>query len=133
MNVKCIETGKVYESSLIAAAETGACKDSIEKVCLGKRKTSGGLRWEYIRTQKVIKVAKKEYPIFDRPFSFDTRLMLVNAIKRGESVKQFAIDTKRSTKAVKAEMKRMKKSGEWERIQRIPEAELARKTGRRIA
>ena len=50
--VRCIETGVVYPSAQDAAdilSEAGvvACPVGIQFVCTGRRKSTGGLRWEY--------------------------------------------------------------------------------------
>lgn len=41
----CIETGVVYENSLIAQQETGIGFGNIRNVCMGLRKTAGGYHW----------------------------------------------------------------------------------------
>ena len=46
--VKCIDTGKVYESTKQAERETGIYHSHISKCCSGKSKTAGGMRWEYV-------------------------------------------------------------------------------------
>ena len=46
--VRCVDTGKVYTSAREAAGDTGASAGKIDMVCQGKRKTTGGLRWEYV-------------------------------------------------------------------------------------
>ena len=43
--VKCITTGKVYESVTDAAKDTGSDPSNISKVCNGKYKTTNKLRW----------------------------------------------------------------------------------------
>lgn len=45
--VRCIDTGKTYDSIKEAGRETGAHVGSIGHVCKGRRKKAGGLRWEY--------------------------------------------------------------------------------------
>lgn len=45
--VRCIETGKVYSTTIEAAADTGAQASKITSVCRGKRKKAAGFRWEY--------------------------------------------------------------------------------------
>lgn len=44
--VKCIETGKIYNSITEAMEETGST--NIGTVCKGCMKTSGGFHWEYV-------------------------------------------------------------------------------------
>lgn len=45
---RCIETKTVYESSKQAERKTGICHSHISKCCIGKAKTAGGVRWEYV-------------------------------------------------------------------------------------
>lgn len=45
--VICIETGKRYESSKIAALEYGTTADYIRKCCRGVMKQAGGKTWRY--------------------------------------------------------------------------------------
>ena len=49
-SVKCIETGKVYESAHKAYEETGVSNRAIANVCNpnNARKTAGGYHWEYV-------------------------------------------------------------------------------------
>ena len=46
--VRCIDTGAEFASIQEASAATGVCRKSISAVCRGRRKTAGGLRWEYL-------------------------------------------------------------------------------------
>ena len=46
--VICIETNKIYESIGLASKDTKADKYGIGQVCLGKRKSAGGLHLKYI-------------------------------------------------------------------------------------
>lgn len=46
--IRCVETGKIYPNSLIAEKETGIHFQGIRLVCVGKRKTAGGLHWEEV-------------------------------------------------------------------------------------
>ena len=46
--VLCVETGEVFESIGEASRKTGINDGNISKVCLGKRKTTGGYHWEYL-------------------------------------------------------------------------------------
>ena len=46
--VKCVETGKIYESITQASVETGIANGDIVKACQGKLKTAGGFHWEYV-------------------------------------------------------------------------------------
>lgn len=47
--IRCIETGKIYNTSREAANDIGAKKtNGIVATCKGKQKTSGGYHWEYI-------------------------------------------------------------------------------------
>lgn len=45
---KCIETGKIYESTRQAAQEIGVSHTGIGRACRGIQKTAGGYHWEYI-------------------------------------------------------------------------------------
>ena len=45
--VKCITTGKIYESVTDAARDTNSDASNITKVCNGKYKTTNNLRWEF--------------------------------------------------------------------------------------
>ena len=51
--IRCIELNTIYPS----VTEAGRClnldKSSISKVCLGKRKTTGGYHWEYVKEEIV--------------------------------------------------------------------------------
>ena len=46
--VLCVETGEVFESAWDAQRKTGINQGHISKVCLGKRKTTGGYHWRFI-------------------------------------------------------------------------------------
>lgn len=46
--VRCVETGEVYSSLIEAAKAKGINSSKISSVCKGKRKTTGGCRWEYV-------------------------------------------------------------------------------------
>ena len=49
LKVKCIETGKIFDSCHLAAAWAGLQRDGhIPEVCSGKRKTAGGYHWEKV-------------------------------------------------------------------------------------
>ena len=45
--VKCVETGKVYESAAEAGRKTGVSAGGISACCRGSQKTAGGYRWIY--------------------------------------------------------------------------------------
>jgi hypothetical protein len=45
--VLCVETGAVYPSACEAARTTGLYQQNISSCCLGKRKTAGGLHWQF--------------------------------------------------------------------------------------
>lgn len=49
--VRCIETGIVYYSATNAGEETHNRANAIIACCRGKRKTCGGLHWEYVMTK----------------------------------------------------------------------------------
>ena len=46
--VLCIETGKIYGSTMEAGRETGINQSSISAVCNSRRKSAGGYHWKYI-------------------------------------------------------------------------------------
>lgn len=46
--VRCLETGEVFDSMIIAAKEKGLHIQNISAVCLGNRKTAGGYHWEVV-------------------------------------------------------------------------------------
>lgn len=46
--VQCIESGVIYDSVTKASLETNLQKSKISLVCNGKRKTTGGLHWQFI-------------------------------------------------------------------------------------
>lgn len=47
VKVKCITTGKIYDSLAAAAEDTGCIKSSICNCCKGKRNHTHNLKWEY--------------------------------------------------------------------------------------
>ena len=46
--VRCVETQVIYDSTSHASRETGLSQSNICQCCLGKRKTTGGLHFEYV-------------------------------------------------------------------------------------
>lgn len=46
--VRCVETGKVYDSSQTAMRETGIDGSDIRKCCKGQLRTAGKMHWEYV-------------------------------------------------------------------------------------
>lgn len=46
--VRCVETGEVFDSIIIAAKEKGLNQSNISKACRGKYKTCGGYHWEVV-------------------------------------------------------------------------------------
>lgn len=50
--VKCIETGKIYNSIKEASKDTGANERYISICCREKQRTSGGYHWEYVEKTK---------------------------------------------------------------------------------
>ena len=48
VSVRNKETGEVYESVKKASEATGLLATHITRVCKGKRKSCGGIRWEYV-------------------------------------------------------------------------------------
>ena len=53
--VKCLTTGKVYESVKQAAQDTKSDASNITKVCNGRYKTTNGLKWSFISYEDFIK------------------------------------------------------------------------------
>ena len=49
--VRCIETGIIYQSTQQASKELNIC-NHIYAVCNGKRKTCGGFHWEYAERER---------------------------------------------------------------------------------
>ena len=46
--VKCLTTGKIYDSLLDAELDTGVAISGISKCCKGQRQTAGKMKWKYI-------------------------------------------------------------------------------------
>jgi hypothetical protein len=44
----CIETGIIYKSCSEAARQLGISSKNISRVCIGKRKSTGGYHWKYV-------------------------------------------------------------------------------------
>ena len=53
VKVRCLDTGEVFDSVRGAARVTDATPTGITLCCQGKRKTSGGKRWEYYNAKEV--------------------------------------------------------------------------------
>jgi group I intron endonuclease len=49
VQVKCLDTGEIYESATDAGRRLNINNSKITAVCRGRRKTAGGLRWEYVK------------------------------------------------------------------------------------
>ena len=49
--IRCIETGKIYQSGMEVKRELGIDNGSISKVCNGKKKTAGGYHWEFVNVE----------------------------------------------------------------------------------
>lgn len=47
-SVKCVTTGKIYSSVKEASQELGLSHSNIVACCRGRRKTCGGMKWEYV-------------------------------------------------------------------------------------
>lgn len=47
--VRCITTGVVYDSFKAITAELGLSHSNLVACCNGRRKTCGGLKWEYLK------------------------------------------------------------------------------------
>lgn len=50
--VKCLETGIIYYSTIIASQETGIRAGGIQDAARGVQKTCGGYHWEYVENDK---------------------------------------------------------------------------------
>lgn len=46
--VRCVETGKIYNSQSEAAQEYGITQAAISLVCKGKNKTAKKMHWEFV-------------------------------------------------------------------------------------
>ena len=46
--VRCIETGEVFENTIVASKFMNKNKHSVAKCCRGEQNTCGGYHWEYI-------------------------------------------------------------------------------------
>lgn len=46
--VKCLETGRIFNSGAEASAFIGLTKDRVSQCCRGVTKSSGGFHWEYV-------------------------------------------------------------------------------------
>lgn len=46
-SIRCVETGRIYESTIDAARKTGISRRSLQFNLKGITKTSGGYHWEY--------------------------------------------------------------------------------------
>ena len=47
--VLCIETGEIFESTLLAERKTGVSQSTISRVCNNKKqKTAGGFHWRFV-------------------------------------------------------------------------------------
>ena len=58
--IKCLTTGKVYESVSAAAKDTNSDASNITKVCNGKYKTTNNLKWCFITYEEYIKEINNE-------------------------------------------------------------------------
>lgn len=47
-SVRCIDTGKIYDTIKQASDDTGIGRDPISYVCHGKRKHAGKMKWEFV-------------------------------------------------------------------------------------
>ena len=47
--IRCVETGKIFDSATIAAKEMNISCSNISSVCNGKRKTAGGYHFEFLQ------------------------------------------------------------------------------------
>ena len=47
--IRCVETGKIFDSARIAAKEMSLNNSTISSVCNGKRKTAGGYHFEFLQ------------------------------------------------------------------------------------
>ncbi len=49
--VMCIETGKIYQTTALAAEEYGVSRDAINKCARGINHTCAGMHWKYIKSK----------------------------------------------------------------------------------
>lgn len=57
VRVRCVETGKEYETMGDAARDTGANQSYIGMCCRGKAKISGGFHWEFVEKNPKLRKA----------------------------------------------------------------------------
>lgn len=57
--VRCIETGKVYDSEVQASRDLGVWATHISHVCTGARKTTGKLRFEFVDEVDIIRALQR--------------------------------------------------------------------------
>lgn len=145
MNVKCIETGKVYSSQVDAELDMRVCASSISLVLSGKRPHANGYHFE--RTDEpALKIKRrcrcgtwfmpkhpKQYCCCpecysppqiarmhvklgdsvdtERPFEFETNMMIVSDSLRGKPLTDIADMTKRTIESVTAQYQHLIETG----------------------
>lgn len=149
MNIKCVETGKVYITTTCAAEDTAANQSSISKCCNGKRNKTGGLHWEYTddpvteKRQCVCgnwfmptkgkmtfccdecrrKAYKYDMPraanIKDREFTFNTNILLVQEYERHGNVKRMADGYGLPEKMFYDQLIKLKENGQYALIKKL--------------
>jgi len=149
MNVRCIETGKVYCSTVHATENTNANQSSVSACCNGKKKTSGGFHWEFTtdkitetRTcvcgreymptpftktfcskachRKAHRYGDKRFADMDwRPFTFNTNMMIVNDYERYGNLDRLSEATMRSRESLYAQRETLISSGQYDLFKRL--------------
>jgi hypothetical protein len=151
MNVLCIETDRVYCSSVHAGEKTGMSYSSIVKVCNGLRKQTNGMHFEWtakpITETRTCRCGTEFLPVLDnqtycseqckmlrnkwvepgRPFSDDTNRMIVADAERGKGFSRLAEATFRTVESITEQYVYLMQSGEYERLRRRMGSELPSK------
>lgn len=53
-SVMCVETGKVFDTLVVAGCSVGLTPYAIGNVCRGLNKTAGGFHWKYVEVEGVV-------------------------------------------------------------------------------
>lgn len=155
MNVYCITSGKIYNSTNQAARHEGLSQSSIAKAARSE-KPIHGLRFKYTHKKATVPYVcvacgAEFYPSFvnecsslcekcrkgsqrntckrytDRPFTFDSNLCIVSADVRGEKIEKTSEGLDRPIEAIKKQIELLKQTGDYYRIKSILTSEPARK------
>ena len=149
MNIKCVETGKVYITTTCAAEATPANQGTISMCCKGKKKSSGGYHWEYtddpvtemrqcvcgewfLPTEEMVSFCSKEcrrrvykygMPRAARDdkweFTFDTNLLLVQEYERHGNIKRIARGYGMPEEMFYDQLIKLKENGKYELFKKL--------------